>query len=324
MAMRHLFRRQLALVPVALLASMLPAPAQQYPTRPIHVLVPFTPGGTPEIVARIVGAAIEKSLGQPVIVESRPGANGIIGTKDVAVADPDGYTLLQTPPAFVINPYVHKTLPYDIFRDFAPIANAGISRGYFLLVRPTLPVHTVAELIDYAKTHRVLYGSPGIGNTLHLAAALFGAEAGIPMENVVFRDNGPMITALLAGTIDLVFQSPASASGLLGAGMRAIGFTGTAPSPDLPNVPLVNDAVPGLEIAGSWEGWLAPAKTPQSIIDRLNAEVRAAVKVPSVRAGIEQAGYDPSDMSPAEFGAFLHIEAERYAKAVTAAKIVPE
>jgi tripartite-type tricarboxylate transporter receptor subunit TctC len=324
MSRRRSIKGHSVLVLLALLCGTLPASAQQYPSRPIHLIVPFTPGGTPEIVARIVAAAIEKPLGQSVIVESRPGANGIIGMQDVAVATPDGYTLLQTPPAFVINPAVHKTLPFDIFRDFAPVANAGISHGYLMLVRPSLPVHTIAEFIDYAKTHRVLYGSPGIGNTLHLAAALFGAKAGIAMENVVFHDNGPMITALLAGTIDLVFQSPASATALLGSGTRAIGFTGTAPSPDFPNLPLVKDTVPGLEIAGSWEGWLAPAKTAPDIITRLNAEVRAAVKLPSVRQGIEQAGYEPSDMSPAEFGAFLRVEAERYAEAVKAAQIEPQ
>ncbi len=314
----------LIIVLVLLLGATLPASAQQYPTRAVHLIVPFTPGGTPEIVARVVAAAIERPLGQSVIVESRPGANGIIGMQNVAMAAPDGYTLLQTPPAFVINPYVHKTLPFDIFRDFAPVANVGISRGYLMLVRPTLPVHTVAELIDYAKTHRVLYGSPGIGNTLHLAAALFGAKAGIKMENVVFRDNGPMVTALLAGTIDLVFESPASASALLASGIRAIGFTGTEPSPDYPNLPLVKETVPGFEIAGSWEGWLAPAKTPADIITRLNTEVRAAVKIPSVKHGIEVAGYEPTDMSPAEFGSFLHAEAERYAEAVKAAHIEPQ
>jgi tripartite-type tricarboxylate transporter receptor subunit TctC len=323
MAARHMFGRR-HVVLVALVAGVLSAAAQQYPSRPIHLIVPFTPGGTPEIVARIVAEAIEKPLGQSVIVESRAGANGIIGTQDVAVADPDGYTLLQTPPAFVINPYVHKTLPFDIFRDFTPIANAGISYGYLMLVRPSLPVHTIAEFIDYAKTHRVLYGSPGLGNTLHLAAALFGAKAGLEMENVVFHENGPMVTALLAGTIDLIFQSPASAGALLGSGIRAIGFTGNAPSPDFPDLPLVKDTVPGLEIAGSWEGWLGPAKTPPDIIVRLNKEVRAAVKIPAVRKGIEQAGYEPSDMSPEEFGAFLHAEADRYAQAVKAAKIEPQ
>lgn len=324
MTARHSINRHLVVVLVLLLGGTLLASAQQYPTRTIRLVVPFGPGATPDIVARIVAAAIEKPLGQPVIIENRPGANGIIGMQTVAMAEPDGYTLLQTPPAFVINPSVYKKLPFDIFGDFTAVANVGISRGYLILVRPSLPVHSIAEFVDHAKTHRVLYGSPGIGNTLHLAAALFGAKAGIQMENVVFHDNGSMTTALLAGTIDLVFQSPASAGALLGSGIRPIGFTGTTLPADLPKVQLLKDALPGLEIEGSWEGWLAPAKTPPDIIARLNTVIRAAVKIPAVSQGIEQAGYEPDDMSPAEFEAFLHVEAERYAEAVKAAKIEPQ
>jgi tripartite-type tricarboxylate transporter receptor subunit TctC len=320
----HSIKRHVVFLLLALLGGTALASAEQYPSRPIRVIVPFAAGGTPDIVARIVAAAIEKPLGQSVIVESRPGANGIIGMQDVAMAAPDGYTLMQTPPAFVINPYVYKKLPFDIFRDFTAIANVGLSRGYLIIVRPSLPVHTIAEFIDYAKTHRVLYGSPGVGNTLHLAAALFGAKAGLNMENVVFRDMGPMSTALIAGTIDIVFESPASASVLLSSGMRPIGFTGTTLPAGLPKVPLLKDTLPGMEIAGSWEGWLAPAKTPPDIIARLNAELVAAVKIPAVREGIEQAGYEPTDMSPAEFEAFLHAEAGRYEEAVKAAKIEPQ
>jgi len=324
MTSRQPIRRYFLFATLALVASVAAVGAQQYPSRPIHLIMPFSAGGTPDIVARILAAALEKPLGQSVIVEDRPGANGIIGMQDAATAAPDGYTIMMTPPAFVINPSVYKKLPFDIFGNFTPVANVGISRGYLLSVRPSLPVHSVAELIDYAKTHRVLYGSPGIGNTLHLAAAYFGAKAGIDMQNVVFREMGPLSTALIAGTIDLVFESPASASVLLNSGMRPIGFTGNAPSPDNPNVPLVKDSLPSFQIAGSWEGVLAPAKTPPDIVARLNTEIRAAVKISEVAAGIEKSGYEPADMSADEFGAFLHVEAARYAEAVKAAKIEPQ
>ena len=177
----------LALVVLAVGAGASLAAAEQYPSRAIRVVVPFAPGGAPDIVARIIAGALEKPLGQSLIVENRTGANGIVGMQAVATADPDGYTLLNVPPAFVVNPSVYKTLPFDIFRDFAPVANIGISDGYLVMVRPGLPVNTIGELIDYAKTHRVLYGSAGIGNTLHLAAALFCAKAGIEMEHVTFR-----------------------------------------------------------------------------------------------------------------------------------------
>jgi tripartite-type tricarboxylate transporter receptor subunit TctC len=300
------------------------AGAEQYPARPLRVIVPFAPGGAPDVVARIVAAAIEKPLGQSVIVENRTGANGIVGMEAVATADPDGYTLLDAPPAFVVNPSVYKTLPFDIFRDFAPVANAGISAGYILMVRQDLPVNSVAELIDYAKSHRLLYGSAGVGNTLHLAAALFCARAGVEMEHVPFRGAAPIMAALLAGTIDLAFVSPASASFVTSGQLRAIGVSGKAPLAELPNVPLVKDTVPSFDIEGSWEGWFAPAKTPPDIIDRLNAAIRAALKIPSYREAIEKAGYEPTDMTPAEFAVFLHAEAERYAQAVKAAKIEPQ
>jgi tripartite-type tricarboxylate transporter receptor subunit TctC len=215
-------------------------------------------------------------------------------------------------------------LPFDVFCDFAAVANIGISAGYLMVVRPSLPVHNVTEFIEYAKTHRILYGSPGVGNTLHLAAALFGAKAGLDMEHVPFHGAGPVMTALLAGTIDLVFVSPASSSYVTNGGLRAIGFTGKAPLAELPNVPLIKDSLPGFDIEGSWEGIFAPAKTPPDVIARINAAVRTAVKVPSVREAIIRAGYVPTDMSPDAFAQFLHAEADRYAQAVKAAKIEPQ
>jgi tripartite-type tricarboxylate transporter receptor subunit TctC len=324
MAVRHSIRRHVILVLVALLGGTLNVFAQQFPSRPIRLIVTFAPGGAPDLVARILAAALEKPLGQVVIVENRTGANGIVGMQAVATAEPDGYTILHEVPAFVINPSVYKMLPFDIFRDFAAVANVGISVGYLVIVRRDLPVQSIAELIDYAKTHRVLYGSPGIGSTLHLAAALFGAKAGIEMEHVPFRGTGPVMTALLAGTIDLAFATPTSSSYVASGQLRAIGFTGNAPLAELPNVPLVNDTLPGFNIEGSWQGWLAPAKTPPAIIARLNAAVRTVVQIPSVRQAIVQAGYEPTDMSPSEFATFLHAEAERYAQAVRAAKIEPQ
>lgn len=298
--------------------------AEPYPTRPIRLIVPFAPGGAPDVVARIVAGAIEKPLGQSVIVENRTGANGIVGMQAVAAADPDGYTLLDTPPAFVVNPSVYKTLGFDIFSDFAPVANVGISAGYLVMVRPGLPVNTIAELIDYAKSHRLLYGSAGIGNTLHLAAALFCAKAGVEMQHVPFRGAAPIMTALLAGTIDLTFATPTSASFVKSGQLRAIGFTGKARLPDLPTVPLVKDTLPSFDIEGSWEGWLAPVKTPAEIVAKLNNEIRGVLKTPTVRDAIVKAGYEPTDMSPAEFGDFLHAEARRYAEAVKAANIEPQ
>jgi tripartite-type tricarboxylate transporter receptor subunit TctC len=320
----HRVRWHLALVVLAVIAGPSLAAAEQYPSRAIRVVVPFAPGGAPDIVARIIAGAVEKPLGQSVIVENRTGANGIVGMQAVATAEPDGYTLLNVPPAFVVNPSVYKTLPFDIFRDFAPVANIGISDGYLVMVRPDLPVHSIAELIDYAKTHRLLYGSAGVGNTLHLAAALFCAKAGIEMEHIPFRGAAPIMTALLAGTVDLAFASPTASNFVTSGQLRAIGFTGKKPLPDLPNVPPIRETLPSFDIEGSWEGWLAPAKTPPDIVAKINAAIRAVLKEPTVGDAIVRAGYEPTDMSPAEFATFLHAEADRYAQAVKAAKIEPQ
>jgi tripartite-type tricarboxylate transporter receptor subunit TctC len=317
-------RWRVAAVSLALGAAMPMAAADDYPSRPIRVIVPFEPGGAPDVVTRIVAAAIQKPLGQSVIVENRAGANGVIGMQAVATAEPDGYTLLDTPPAFVINLSVKKKLPFDIFRDFAPVANAGISAGYILMVRPSLPVNSVAELIDYAKTHRLLYGSAGIGNTLHLAAALFCEKAGVEMEHVPFKGAAPIITALLSGTIDLGFVSPSSSTYATSGQLRALGVTGKQRIAELPDVPSIRETLPSFDVEGSWEGWLAPAKTPPEIITRLNTAIRSALKEPSFHDAIVNAGYRPTDMSPEEFTAFLHAEAARYAEAAKAAKIEPE
>lgn len=317
-------KSRIALVLLGFGAVVPMAAADDYPSRPIRVIVPFEPGGAPDVVTRIVAAAVQKPLGQSVIVENRAGANGIVGMQAVASAEPDGYTLLDTPPAFVINPSTKKKLPFDIFRDFAPVANCGISAGYILMVRPGLPPNSIKELIEYGKTHRVLYGSAGVGNTLHLAAALFAEKAGIEMEHVPFKGAAPIITGLLSGTIDIGFVSPSSWSYVASGQLRALGFSGKEPLEQLPNVPPIRETLPTFDIEGSWEGWLAPAKTPPEIVTRLNKAVREALKEPSFHDAIVKAGYQPTDMSPEEFSAFLHAEAGRYAEAVKAAKIEPE
>jgi tripartite-type tricarboxylate transporter receptor subunit TctC len=319
----QLLKWPIALVALAIAAGTARA-ADTYPSRTIRVVVPFAPGGAPDIVARIVAAALEKPLGQSLIVENRTGANGIVGMQAVASAEPDGYTLLNVPPAFVINPSVYKTLPFDIFKDFAPVANIGISDGYLMLIRPGLPVNSVAELIDYAKSHRLLYGSAGVGNTLHLAAALFAAKAGVEMQHVPYRGAAPVMTALLSGTVDLAFASPTASSYVTSGQLRAIGFTGKKPLAELPDVRPIRETLSSFDIEGSWEGWLAPGKTPRDIVAKLNAAMRAALKEPALADAIIKAGYEPADMPPDEFAAFLHAEAARYAEAVKAAKIEPE
>ena len=309
-----------------LLAGFVVAPfaavAQTYPARAVRVIVTFAPGGAPDVIARAVAAQVEAQVKQSLIIDNRVGANGIIGTQAVANAPADGYTLLHASASFVVNPSIYKKLPYDIWKDFAPIANLGIGVGYLLLVNSSLPVKTTAEFIAYAKNHQISYGSPGAGNTLHLASELFKVKAGVAMQHVPFRGTAPALNALLAGTIQAVFIPPAAALAYVESGrLRAIGFTGDAALKELPDVPLIKQTVPDFRIEGAWHGWFAPARTQAAIVDRLNGEVRKALKVPRVRDFVLRAGYVPDDKSPEEYRAFLRGEFERYGEAARAAHI---
>jgi tripartite-type tricarboxylate transporter receptor subunit TctC len=307
------------------LSAAFPAVAQKYPDRPIRLIVPFPAGGGNDIMARYVAQQVETQLGQPVVIDNRSGANGIIGSQAVATAEPDGYTILHVSSSFTINPAVYKKLPFDIFRDFVPVANAGIGAGYVVVVDPKLPIHNPAELIAYAKANHVFYGSSGTGNPIQLSTESFKVHAGVAMEAVPFRGTAPGLTAVMSGTIHVMFVPPGSAMGFIEGGqLRAIGFTGDAPSSDLPNVPLIKDTVPGYTFTGAWHGWFAPAKTPPAIVNRLNAEVRAAVKVQKVIDGLRQTGYEPSNQSAEEFAAFVRKDAQLMAEAVRAAKIEPQ
>jgi tripartite-type tricarboxylate transporter receptor subunit TctC len=308
---------------LCVLAVVAPAgSAHSYPDRPVRLIVTFAPGGAPDVIARAVAAQVERQLGQAVTIDNRAGANGIVGTQAVAHAPADGYTLLHASASFVVNPSVYRRLPYDIWRDFAPVANLGIGIGYLLLVNKDLPVSSVADLIVYAKNNPLSYGSPGAGNTLHLASELFNVKAGISMQHVPFRGTAPALNALLAGTIQAMFIPPAAALAYVESGqLKALGFTGNAPLPELPAVPLIKDSVPEFRIEGAWHGWFAPARTPVDIVARLNGEVRKALKVPKVRDFVLRAGYVPDDKSPEQYRAFLREELERYAEAARAAQI---
>jgi tripartite-type tricarboxylate transporter receptor subunit TctC len=298
------------------------AGAQTYPDRAVRVIVTFAPGGAPDVLARAVAAQVEAQVKQSLIIDNRAGANGIIGTQAVANAPADGYTLLHASASFVVNPSIYKKLPYDIWKDFTPIANLGIGVGYLLLVNSKLPVKNTAEFIAYAKNHQVSYGSPGAGNTLHLASELFNVKAGIAMQHVPFRGTAPALNALLSGTIQAVFIPPAAALAYVESGqLRAIGFTGDVPLKELPDVPLIKQTVPEFRIEGAWHGWFAPARMPPAIVGRLNDEIRKALKVPRVHDFVLRAGYVPDDKSPEEYRAFLHNEFERYAEAARAAHI---
>lgn len=305
--------------------AMPPAAAQKYPERPVRVIVTFAAGGAPDVLARGVAAQLETQTGQSFVIDNRAGANGVIGTQAVANADPDGYTILHASASFVVNPSVRKSLPYDIWRDFTPVANLGIGVGYLFLVNKDLPVKNLREFIDYAKKNPVFYGSPGSGNTLHLASELFNVKAGIQMQQVPFRGTQPGLTALLSGSIHAMIIPPAAALSFVKDGqIKALGFTDQKPLPDLPDVPLIKDTLPEFQIEGAWHAWLVPSRTKPEIVAKINQEVRQALKDPKVAQLVERAGYLPDDKSPAEVTAFLRAEQARYAEAVKAAKIEPQ
>jgi tripartite-type tricarboxylate transporter receptor subunit TctC len=301
-------------------------PGSDYPARPLRMVVTFTAGGTPDAIARIVAGQVERQLGQSIVIDNRAGANGIIGTDIVAKSAPDGYTLLHVTGSFVINPRIYRKLPYDVFRDFEPITNICLGDGYLLLVHPGVAAQSVKELIALAKTKPLSYGTPGVGNTLHLAMELFSVKAGAPLQHVPYKGVAPALNALLAGETQTMFIPPTIAVQHVKTGKaRAIGFTGARRWPFMPEVPTIMESgVPDFQITGAWHGWLAPAKTPKAVVARIQAEALKALQTPRVKEFLVAGGYEPDGSTPEEFRRFLQVEAKRYAEAVSAAGIKPE
>ena len=299
--------------------------AQVYPNRPIRLVVPFPAGGGLDVIGRAVAGQVESQIGHPIVVDNRAGANGIVGSEIVARARADGYTILSNGAALVVGQIIYRKLPYDIDRDFTPITSLGRGTGYLLLVSASSPVRSIKELIALAKNKegRVSYGSAGVGNPNHLAAALFSVRAGIDPTHVPYKGMAPAVNALMVGEVQFIC-SPASV-GLpqIKAGrLRALGFTGASRWPVLPDVPTIAEAgVAGYSFSGGFVGWWAPAKTPAAIIATLQNEVYKALQIPKVRDFIEMGGYSPGGESSDEFGKFIGAELEKFREAVKAAKI---
>jgi tripartite-type tricarboxylate transporter receptor subunit TctC len=312
------------LLSALVLASAATAQAQQYPDRPVRVIVGFAAGSGPDIQARALSQQLTTSLGQSFFVENRLGANGTIAARAVAQAAPDGATLLFSSSSIAPTPHLYKNLGYDTLTDLRPIATVGILDGMFLLVDAKSPIKSVLELIGRAKKDRVLYGSPGVGNAIHLVTESFSQKAGISMQHVPYKGASEVVTALLGGSVEIMFVTPPSVMGLLKDGrVRALAFTGTKPFPPFPDVPLLKDLVPGYEPMGSWGMFFTPGKTPTAVVDRLNGAIREALAVPAVSSIMQRDGYIPDNRNAAETAAFFRAEVERMAEAVKAAKIEP-
>ena len=309
---------------VILTVGLTPAQAQPYPNRPVRIIVGFAAGSGPDLLARAIATQIGSDLGQNFIVENRPGANGTIGARMVAQSEPDGYTLLHSSAAISSTPFMYKNIGLDVLRDLIPVATVGVLDGYLVLVNPSLPVRSIPELITYAKTNRLLYGSPGVGNLLHLAAELFNVKAGVKMEHVPYKGASEVLTALLQSSIQVMFVTPTSAAGLVKEGkLRALATTGAKPLVEFPDLPLVRTTVPSYPPSVSWGMTFAPAKTPAAIVDKLNASIRHALTIPAVADIVQKAGYMPDGRNAAQTGEFFRQQVAETGEAVRAAGLEP-
>ena len=291
--------------------------AQTYPSKPIRLVVPFPPGGAVDFYARVVQAPLSEALGQQVVIDNRVGASGMIGADFVAKSPPDGYTLLLGNIAsLAINAGLYPKMAYDPARDFTPITHT-VDVNYVLVVHPSVPVHTVAELIAYAKANpgKLSYGSAGSGSLPHLASELFKSLTGIEMTHVPYKGGGPMVTDLLGGTTQLVIADQASLMPFVTSGkLRALAVASPARSPNYPDLPTIAEAgVPGFQ-AVAWNGLVGPAGLPPDIVKRVHDVFVATMAMPDVRRKLVTGGLDPVGDSPEEFGRFVRAEIAKWSK----------
>jgi tripartite-type tricarboxylate transporter receptor subunit TctC len=309
----------------ALSATSRIARAQSYPTRPVRWIVGFTPAGGNDIVARLMGQWLSERLGQPFVIENRPGAGTNIATEAVVNAPPDGYTLLLANMANAINATLYEKLNFNFIRDIAPVA--GISRAPLVIaVHPSVPAKTVPEFIAYAKANpgRINMASAGIGSAGHLAGELFKMMAGVNLVHVPYRGNAPALADLIAGQVEVLFPSAASSIEYVRTGkLRGLAVTGATRSDALPDLPTVAESIPGYE-ASSLYGIGAPRNTPAEIVEPLNKEVNAALADPKMKARLADLGGTALPGSPAEFGKLIADETEKWAKVIKFAGIKPQ
>ena len=299
--------------------------AQAYPTRPVRIVVGFAPGGGGDIIARLIGQWLSERLGQPFLIENRPGAASNIATEVVVRAAPDGYTLLYVASANAINVTLYDKLNFNFIRDIAAVAS--LTRGAFVMVvNPTFPARTVAEFIAYAKTNpgKINFGSGGTGTAVHVAGELFKMMAGVNMLHVPYRGSAPALTDLIAGQVQVGFDTlPATIEYIRSGKLRALAVTTATRSEALPDIPTVAEFVPGYE-ASQFQGLVAPKNTLADIVDKLNREINAGLADPKLKARFADLGLTVFPGSPADFGKLIADETEKWAKVIRTANIKAE
>jgi tripartite-type tricarboxylate transporter receptor subunit TctC len=301
------------------------AAADDYPSRPVHLVVGFPPGGGADIVARIVGQALSERLGQPIVIENKPGAGSNLATEAVVRAPPDGYTLLQIIAANATNPALYPNLGFDFLRDIRPVAS--VSRGAFVMVvNPDFPAKAIPEFIAYAKANpgKINMASSGIGITTHVFGALFMIMAGLDTIHVPYRGGAPAITALIAGQVQVYFSPlPEPLEQIKAGKLRALGVTTATRVEALPGVPSIGEFLPGYDASG-WQGLGAPKDTPDAIVDRLNRATNAAVADAGTKARLAELGLAVFSGSPADFGKLIADETRKWGKVIRDAGIKAE
>jgi len=294
------------------------AHAQAYPGKPIRIIVPFQSGGSMESIVRLVGQKLTAAFGQPIVIENRPGAGGMVGTEFVAKSPNDGYTLLATPSAFVMNAAIHKNSSYDPVRDFEAVTLL-VSYPLVLVIHPSLPARSVKTLISLAKAQPGIlnYSSGGLGTSNHVAAELFANMIGVRLAHVPYKGGGPAFTALISGEVHLMFAASQTAAPFLKSGrLRVLGVSTAKRSRFLSEVPTIAEAgVPGFEV-NSWSALFAPAGTPAAIVKSLNAEVGKGMSQPDVSEVLDKQGVERSPGTPDEVASIIRIEAAKWTKVI--------
>jgi tripartite-type tricarboxylate transporter receptor subunit TctC len=296
-----------------------------YPSRPVRIVVPSPPSGGTDIIGRVLAQHFSKALGQQFVVENRAGAGNMIGIEAVARAAPDGYTLLMVPSTLALNSVLYKKVPYDPIRDFAPVTLAATAPN-ILIVNTALPAKSLAELIALAKQKpgALSYGTPGVGTSPHMAMELLKSMAGIDVQHVPYKGTAPALTDVMSGQIAAMFANALTARPQIDSGrVRALAVSGPKRIEALPGVPPVAETVPGYE-AMQWYGLVAPAGTPPAIIARLNAEALKALRSGEMKERLALDGAEPVGSTPAEFGALIRSELEKWSRVARSANIEPQ